>query len=167
MVEMPVALRAKAEERGLGECVRRYRRRPGVLGTFCAVLPLIGAAMGATVGGDPMRALGIVMFLWPPIFLSWCSVTRKRLDGGAFVFTGGFAEVYGRKVREAVTWDEVGSVRLDRTLYVLNFLVPWGYSASCRVQVRGRRDDIVFDNTYRHLRRLADDIHRARKQPLT
>lgn len=164
VVKIPAPLRAKADELGLGDCVRRYRRRPGLIGTACAALPLVGAAVGATVGHDPIRALGIVLFLWPPIFLSWYYVTRKRLDGGVFLFIGGFAEVYGRKVREVVTWDEAIGVRYRRHLTLLNF-VPWFYDAACEIDVRGRRSAVLFDSTYLGLHRIAEYISSRGSNP--
>lgn len=159
MIPTPARLRAKAVEHGLGDCLRRYRRRPGVVGTFFAVAPLAGGILIGTVGGDPTKALGILLFLWPPLFLAWCWFTRKRLDGGVYVFTGGFAEVYGREIPHAITWAEVRAVHYKGVEYWFNYFVPIAYVARCTIELRDGRV-IEFDGSYRTLQRLAEDLHR-------
>ncbi|MEU3625070.1 hypothetical protein BS329_22965 [Amycolatopsis coloradensis] len=156
MIPIPAHLQAKAAERDLGECLRRYRRRPGVVGTFFAFAPLAGALALGIHEGDLIGALAVVLFVWPPLFLPWCHFTRKRLDGGIYVFTGGFAEVYGRKVLSASTWADVREVRYESVEHWVNF-VPVAYAATCTVALRDGRE-IEFDGTYRPLERLASDL---------
>ncbi len=57
-----------------------------LLANFASNGPFI--ARGTRIGTDTERG--------PPLFLAWCYSTRKRLDGGIYVFTGGFAKVHGR-----------------------------------------------------------------------
>jgi hypothetical protein len=158
VIPTPVHLQAKAAERDLGDCLRRYRRRPGAVGTFFAFAPLAGALALGIREGDLTGALAVVLFVWPPLFLWWCVSTRKRLDGGVYVFTGGFAEVYGRKVPPAITWAEVRSVRYKSTEYWFNYVVPFAYAAKCTIELRDG-GVIEFDGTYRTLERLAEDLH--------
>ncbi|MFK0244364.1 hypothetical protein ACIQUM_06685 [Amycolatopsis azurea] len=153
---IPTHLKAHAEEHGLGEYVRRYRRRPGVIGTFVAFAPLVGALVLGIRESDPTTTLGILLFLWPPLFLTWCVSTRRRLDGGIYLFTGGFAEVHGRKVRYAVPWARVREVRYKSVEHWLNF-IPFAYVAKCFITL-DNGGEIELDGTYRPLERLARDL---------
>ncbi|WP_410663116.1 hypothetical protein [Amycolatopsis sp. lyj-84] len=157
MTPTPARRQAKAAEHDLGDCVTRYRRRPGLTGTFFAFAPLAGGILIGTLGGDPVKALGVVLFLWPPLFLAWCYSTRKRLDGGIYVFTGGFAEVHGRKIPHAITWAEVRAVRYKSVEHWLNF-IPVAYVAKCTIELRDG-GVIELDGSYRKLERLAEDLH--------
>ncbi|MFI9453026.1 hypothetical protein [Amycolatopsis sp. NPDC052450] len=158
MIPTPPHLKAIAAKRDLGDCVRRYRRRPGAIGTFFAFAPLAGALAIGIREGDQTGALAIVLFVWTPLFLWWCALTRKRLDGGLYVFDGGFAEVYGRKVRQAIAWAEVRSVRYQGTEFRFSYIVPFAYVARCTIELRDG-GVIEFDGTYRTLQRLAEDLH--------
>ncbi|MBB5855172.1 hypothetical protein ACFQ05_17815 [Amycolatopsis umgeniensis] len=153
----PTHLEAKAAEHGLGDCLTRYRRRPGAVGTFFAFAPLAGALALGVREGDMTGALAIVLFLWPPLFLWWCISTRKRLDGGLYVFTGGFADVHGRKVQCVVTWPMIRSVKY-RTRSLWAGLIPVASTARCVVELRNFQK-IELDGSYRKLRQLAEDLH--------
>lgn len=157
MTPIPAHLQAKAAEHDLGQCLRRYRRRPGVVGTFFAFAPLAGALALGIREGDMAGALAVALFVWPPLFLPWCHLTGKRLAGGVYVFTGGFAEVYGRKIPHAITWAEVREVRYKGVEHWVNFF-PVAYVARCTIGLRDGRE-IEFDGTYRPLERLANDLH--------
>ncbi|OXM56830.1 hypothetical protein CFP71_10955 [Amycolatopsis thailandensis] len=153
---IPPHLRTQAAEHDLGEFVRRYRRRPGVIGTFVAFAPLVGALVLGIRESDPTTTLGILVFLWPPLFLTWCVSTRRRLDGGVYLFTGGFAEVHGRKVRYAVPWARVREVRYKSVEHWLNF-IPVAYIAKCMITL-DNGGVIELDGSYRSLERLAQDL---------
>ncbi|MFC3452069.1 hypothetical protein [Amycolatopsis speibonae] len=154
---IPTHLKATAAEHGLGEYVRRYRRRPGAVGTFFAFAPLVGALVLGIRESDPAATLGILLFLWPPLFLTWCVSTRRRLDGGIYVFTGGFADVHGRKVLGTITWPEVRSVEY-KTRSLWAGLIPVAYTTRCVIELRNFRK-IELDGSYRTLERLAEDLH--------
>lgn len=154
---IPPHLQATAAEHALGGFLHRYRRRPGVVGTFFAFAPLAGALALGIREGDLIGALAITLFVWPPLFLWWCVSTRRRLDGGLYVFEGGFADVHGRKVLHAITWPEVRSVQYS-TRSLWTGLIPVARSARCVIELRdGGR--IELDGSYRTLHRLAEDLH--------
>ena len=157
MIPTPALLQAQAAEHNLGDCLQRYRRRPGVVGAFFAFAPLVGGLLLVIRVGDAAGALGIVLFVWPPVFLTWCVSTRRRLDGGLYVFTGGFAEVHGRKVRYAIPWARVREVRYKGIEYWMGFF-PVGYSAKCLIALRNG-GAIELDGTYRTLMQLAEVLH--------
>ncbi|MEU9690884.1 hypothetical protein [Amycolatopsis japonica] len=154
---IPPHLQATAAEHDLGGFLHRYRRRPGIVGTFFAFAPLAGALALGIREGDLTGALAITLFVWPPLFLWWCVSTRRRLDGGLYVFEGGFADVHGRKVLHAITWPEVRSVQYS-TRSLWTGLIPVARSARCVIELRdGGR--IELDGSYRTLHRLAEDLH--------
>ncbi|MEU8418180.1 hypothetical protein AB0C24_35745 [Amycolatopsis japonica] len=154
---IPPHLQAKAAEHDLGGFLHRYRRRPGIVGTFFAFAPLAGALVLGIREGDLTGTLAITLFVWPPLFLWWCVSTRRRIDGGLYVFEGGFADVHGRKVLHAITWPEVRSVQYS-TRSLWTGLIPVARSARCVIELRdGGR--IELDGSYRALHRLAEDLH--------
>jgi len=75
---------------------------------------------------------------------------------GIYLFTGGFAEVHGRKVRYAVPWDRVREVRHKSVEHWLNF-IPFAYVAKCFITL-DNGGEIELDGTYRPLERLARDL---------
>ncbi|MFI7123990.1 hypothetical protein [Amycolatopsis sp. NPDC049868] len=153
---IPPHLKATAAEHDLGDCLRRYRRRPGAVGTFFAFAPLAGALALGLREGDMTGALAITLFVWPPLFLWWCVSTRRRLDGGLYVFDRGFADVHGRKVQCVITWPEVRSVKY-KTRSLWAGLIPVAYAARCVIELRDFRK-IELDGSYRSLERLARDL---------
>jgi len=157
VIPTPPHLQATAAERDLGDCLRRYRRRPGAIGTFFAFAPLAGALALGLREGDMTGALAVVLFVWPPLFLWWCVSTRRRLDGGLYVFDGGFADVHGRKVLFAITWREVRSVKY-RTYSLWAGMIPVLYATQCVIELRDFHK-IELNSSYRTLARLAEDLH--------
>ncbi|RSN36245.1 hypothetical protein DL990_08965 [Amycolatopsis sp. WAC 01416] len=157
MIPTPPHLKATAAERDLGDCLRRYRRRPGAIGTFFAFAPLAGALALGIREGDTTGALAVVLFVWTPLFLCWCISTRRRLDGGLYVFDGGFADVHGRKVLFAITWPEVRSVEYEtRSLWA--GLIPVAATTNCVIELRNCHR-IELNGSYRKLKRLAEDLY--------
>jgi hypothetical protein len=157
VIPTPPHLQATAAEHDLGGCLRRYRRRPGAVGTFFAFAPLAGALTLGIREGDTTAALAIVLFVWPPLFLWWCVSTRNRLDGGIYVFDGGFADVHGREIRCLVTWPMIRSVTY-KTHSLWAGLIPVARSAQCVIELHNFRT-IELDGSYRALSRLAEDLH--------
>ncbi len=98
-----------------------------------------------------------MLFVWPLLFLWWCVSTRKRFDGGIYVFDGGFAEVHGREVRCLVTWSMIRSVSY-KTGSLWAGLIPVARTAQCVIELRNFRK-IELDGSYRTLSRLAGDLH--------
>jgi hypothetical protein len=145
----------EARRRGLGECRARFRHRPGLPVTIATVL-LVSAAPGVLASGlhGATAYLAIIEAVAAPVLLCyWLFTAWTRWRGGLYLFTGGFADVYGRRHIEVMaTWDEVGSILDHRTVYRIN-LIPIAFDRSCTIVLRGRRDALKLDGTYLGLSR--------------
>ena len=150
MIDVPPRVAAKAVELGLGDCEHRFRRRPGipaVIGILAfTALPVMLLQV------DPVQALGVVLFVRIPVVAWWAVTMSRKWRGGLYVFTNGFADVHGRRIKIAATWDEVEEMDERRTLRVFAIL-PFAWGQTCAVHLRGRIKALHMDTTVVGLKR--------------
>ncbi|HEY1175201.1 MAG TPA: DUF6585 family protein [Phytomonospora sp.] len=136
----PERVAAKARELELGAFERRVRRRPGLPGAVvCLVLLCVG---GNFLRNGPHNALVVTgLALAALIVLWWGYLWIRRVNGGLYLFKGGFVDAAGLRLM-AVTWAEVTAVTTDSTRYSVNSL-PVGTTLHYKVMVRRATRDWV------------------------
>lgn len=151
-----------ARRRGLGECRARFYHRPGIPSTIVTFL-LVVSVPGVFVSGPHGvgEYLAVIEAVAAPLMLIyWVFTSWTRWNGGLYMFTGGFADVYGRRHIEVMaSWEEIGLITDHRTIYRLN-LIPFASDRACTVHLRGRPDTLKLDGTYVGLSRALDYFQR-------
>lgn len=120
----------------LGEFEERVHRRPGIGGALACLVILIVVVNfvvngPANIWGRGVVAAGLL------IVATWAYVWFRRVNGGLYLFSGGFVDAAGRRL-VAVRWTEIRSVTAQMTQFVL-VDIPVGGTLAYEVGSRAGR----------------------------